>query len=481
MFARRQSSRLDEERLAVEQQVEDAFKLQSEHNEGSDVVLLRRKSSAYLPPNLPSTGDSLRVAKHVIQGVYSLHELYERQHVIENAACAIAMIGVVLVILDIEYVVDKDIKLVLRIVNSVLTKILFSLLIWRFVLERRILIRRNVLPPHVTIFGMPRQLVQLALELATCFTIIPPGTNGNFEVREWKFYTDDGSCGAPFVVQDASCYQGYAYPYEVLGLFSLLRLYMIPRVIRNFSSFASCHTSYLGALHCVDTMAPLFAIKCFLQSHPFRLLLSTFFGTLIVTSYALSIVETPVNPNLASLPNAVWLVALTMATVGYGDVAPVTTAGQVFLIFGGMIAGILLVAALSAALFALLRLDDRDKRFIHSLRLQQYESELKQTCARTIQTTWRRFHDFKPGSRPYRKLNDNLHRYTSIQRELRKKSVGEYVSVQTEMHQCQDKWLSALHQEQEFTMSRLQKIETRLDSLVKAATNVVNKPQKQQC
>ncbi|KAF4137898.1 Ion channel [Phytophthora infestans] len=470
MLARRRSSRLDKERHAVEQQVEEAFKLKR-HSDTAEAVLLRRKSSAYLPP----TDDSLRVAKQMLQGVYSLQELYERQHFIENAASSIAMIGVFLVILDIEYFIDKDAKMAIRIANSILTKILLSLVLWRFVLERRILIRRNVLPPHVTVFRMPKQLIQLALELGACFIIIPPGTDGSFEVKEWKYYTDDGSCGAPFVVQDNSCYQAYSYPFEVLGLFSLLRLYMIPRVLRNFSSFASYRTSYLGTLHRVDTMAPLFAIKCFLQSHPFRLLASAFFGTLVITSYALSIVETPVNPNLAPLSNAMWLVALTMATVGYGDVAPVTSAGQVLLIFGGMVAGILLVAALSAALFASLRLDDRDKRFIHSLRLQQYDYELKQACARTIQTSWRRFHDFKPGTRPYRKLYDKLYRFTSIQLELRKKSVADYVCIKTEMQHCQEKWLSALHQEQASTLNRLQKIETRLDFLVEA----LSKPQNQ--
>ncbi|POM80272.1 Voltage-gated Ion Channel (VIC) Superfamily [Phytophthora palmivora] len=341
MLARR-SLRLDQERQAVEQQVEDAFKLQNSYSEASDVKLLRRQSSAYLP----ATSDSLRVAKQVIQDVYSLQELYEQQHVIENVACGIAMIGVLLVILDNEYIVNNKSKLALRIANSVLTKILLSFICWRFALERRILIRRNVLPPNVTIFRMPKQLMQLVLELAVCFIIVPPGTDGSFEVKEWKFYTDDGSCDLPFVVHDGSCYLEYSYPFEVLGLFSLLRLYMIPRVIRNLSSFASYHTSYLGTLHRVNTMTPLFAIKCFLQSHPFRLLLSVFIGSLVVTSYALAIVESPVNPNLAPLSNAVWLVALTMATVGYGDIVPVTTAGQVILVFGARVSGILLVAAL---------------------------------------------------------------------------------------------------------------------------------------
>ncbi|KAK1939288.1 Small conductance calcium-activated potassium channel protein [Phytophthora citrophthora] len=472
MLARRRSSRLDEERQAVEQHVEEAFKLQ---DEAPDTVLLRRNSSAYLPRNLPPTGDNLRIAKHVIQDVYSIQELYERQHLIENVACAIAMVGVILVILDNKYIVDKDTKLGLRIVNSILTKILMSCILGRYFLERRILIRRNVLPPNVSIFRMPKQLVQLALELAVCFIIVPPGTNGSFEVQQWKYHADDELCRPPFILQGGSCYLVYSYPFEVLGLFSLCRLYMIPRVVRNLSSFASYRTSYLGTLHRVDTMTPLFAIKCFLQSHPFRLLLASSFGTLIVTSYALAIVEAPVNPNLAPIPNAVWLVALTMATVGYGDIVPVTTAGQVVLVFGGMVAGILHVAALSAALFALLRLDDRDKRFIHSLRFHQHEFELKQACARSIQIAWRRFSEMKPGSRSHQRLCDRLFRYTAIQRELRKKVVGDYVSVRTEMNQCQQKWLSALRYEQTTTLDRLQRIETRLDSLVEAATISMNK------
>ncbi|KAE8914431.1 hypothetical protein PF010_g2977 [Phytophthora fragariae] len=476
MLARR-SSRLDAERDAVELQVEDAFKQQGRPSEASDVQLLRRKSIGYLPPNLPPTRDNLRVAKHVIQDVYSLQQMYERQHTMENVACAIAMVGVVLVILDIKYVTSKNLKLALRIANAILTKLVFSLIIWSFIIKRRILIRRNILPPNVSLIRMHKQLLQLALELGACAIVVPPGTSGSFEVREWKYYTDDGSCGAPFVVKDGGCYLEYSYPFEVLGLISLLRLYMIPRVVRNLSSFASYHTSYLGALHRVDTMTPLFAIKCFLRSHPFRLLLAAFVSTLVVTSYTIAIVETPVNPTLAPLSNTAWLVALTMATVGYGDVVPLTTAGQALLVAGGMVTGILLVAALSAALFALLRLDERDKRFIYSLRRHQYESELQNACASTIQVAWRRFYAFKPGTSSYRKACNSLYLSTSIQRELRKKSIGDYVSPEMGMQQSQEIWLSSLRQEQKSTLNRLRKVESCLDSLVAAATAAVTKPQ----
>lgn len=96
----------------------------------------------------------------------------------------------------------------------------------------------------------------------------------------------------------------------------------------------------------VDTLSSLFAVKCFLRSHPFKFLLAAFTGTLVLTSYAVAIVEAPVNPHLAPLWNSMWLAVLTMGTIGYGDLAAVTVAGQVLLVFGGMLAGILLVGVL---------------------------------------------------------------------------------------------------------------------------------------
>ncbi|KAF4324172.1 hypothetical protein BBO99_00000100 [Phytophthora kernoviae] len=100
------------------------------------------------------------------------------------------MTGVVLVILDNEYIEDLDSKLVLRVGNAALTVFLLGLICWRFIVERGILIRRNVLPPNVMVIGMPKQLLQLVLELSICAIFVPPGTSGSFDVREWKFYTD---------------------------------------------------------------------------------------------------------------------------------------------------------------------------------------------------------------------------------------------------------------------------------------------------
>ena len=63
-----------------------------------------------------------------------------------------------------------------------------------------------------------------------------------------------------------------------------------------------------------------------------------------VTATLLFFVERGANPALSSLPNALWWAVITLTTVGYGDVVPVTNLGKVL---GGI------VAILGLCMFAL--------------------------------------------------------------------------------------------------------------------------------
>lgn len=189
-----------------------------------------------------------------------------------------------MVFVDNEYTAGEVPKRYLRAANGVVTLALLVLVGWRFALERAILIQRNVLPPHVALWRMPKQVLKLLGELLVCAIFVPPGVSGSFQVWEWKYYVDrENACPHGFTVHSGSCYEIYSYPYaksdrllqrelvvcldaltagvagtrryEVLGLLSLLRLYMLPRVIRNMSDFTKCvcthplHHSYkLGAL-----------------------------------------------------------------------------------------------------------------------------------------------------------------------------------------------------------------------------------------
>lgn len=125
-----------------------------------------------------------------------------------------------LVCIDNQDKTSQSAKQYLRIVNVVLTFVLLVLVIARFVVERTILVKRNVIPAHVSIIHMPVQVFTCLLELLVCSICIPPGVSGSFTVWEWKFYSDPGktACPAPYIVDEGSCYFVYSYPYVMISL-----------------------------------------------------------------------------------------------------------------------------------------------------------------------------------------------------------------------------------------------------------------------
>ncbi|KAJ0411732.1 hypothetical protein ATCC90586_002116 [Pythium insidiosum] len=427
---------------------------------------LSRKGSAYLPTH------DVKLATGAIQAVYALHQRYERRRHVDNAAFVIAMIGVALVFIDNEYVSTAAAKQTVRVLNAALTGVLLLLVVWRYALHHDILVRRNAVPPHVSPWRMPRQLLSLLLELAVCALCVPPGVNGTFELWEWKYDVNDDEltarpCAAPFTHADGSCYLVYEYPYEVLGLLTLLRLYMLPRVILNLSDFTNYRTSYLGTLHHVDTQSPVFAAKCFLRAHPFQVLAVAFLATLVLSSYALAILEAPVNPSLAPLWNAAWLVVLTMGTIGYGDLTATTLGGQVVLIVGGMVAGILLFGVLSAAIFSYVALEDDDRRFLALLKRQAYNQRLRDASARSIQALWTLYRSRVDRRQPsVRVCERRLYRAVATQREVRKQHVEDFHSLELELQRAQSKLIDGLRADHEATMVRLAAVEARLDALL---------------
>lgn len=137
--------------------------------------------------------------------------------------------GVMLVVLDNEYVDSHTGKLVLRSTNAALTALLLMFVVWRFVVVRDILIQRNAVPPNVALHRMPLgMLLQLVFELAVCAVCVPPGLGDTrFTVWEWKFYLDSDTgavCDPPYEADAGSCYIVYTYPCVLTCVSFLFRL-----------------------------------------------------------------------------------------------------------------------------------------------------------------------------------------------------------------------------------------------------------------
>ena len=117
--------------------------------------------------------------------------------------------------IDNEYAQSTDLKFWLRMLNVLLTIALLFLLVWRFVIEKAIRIKRNLLPPHISLFRTPKLVLKLLLELLVCAVIVPPGVQGSFDMWEWKYYASERACREPLVFHRGSCYLVYQYKYVV--------------------------------------------------------------------------------------------------------------------------------------------------------------------------------------------------------------------------------------------------------------------------
>ncbi|MPR35652.1 ion transporter [Salmonirosea aquatica] len=115
--------------------------------------------------------------------------------------------------------------------------------------------------------------------------------------------------------------------------FALIRMLRILRVVRLFR-----HTKYSRALKMIQT-AVRYTKEELIISYAFLLL------AMLIASSIIYYIEHPAQPEaFSSIPAAMWWGVVTMTTLGYGDVYPITALGKFFGSF---------IAILGVALFSL--------------------------------------------------------------------------------------------------------------------------------
>jgi len=123
-----------------------------------------------------------------------------------------------------------------------------------------------------------------------------------------------------------------------------LRLFFMYRSFINYSIYTDAYSKKVCKNYGF-TSGVRFSYKCQLENHPGTFVLVLFTSTVLILAYVMRIFELPYyrhnKDNVeASLFddyfNSIWLLVMTITTVGYGDYTPNTTMGKWVAMFAAL-------------------------------------------------------------------------------------------------------------------------------------------------
>lgn len=146
---------------------------------------------------------------------------------------------------------------------------------------------------------------------------------------------------------------------DVCTVLILLRVYLLFRILPRFVRWTSPSSRRICSRFEVEP-GLMFAVKCELRHRPHCLIVVLLLGVTVFFGLAIRILErnfldTRCIVDLSLLTNAMWLVIITMTTVGYGDAYPSTPGGRLVValaaVFGMALTSLVVVALSNLSTF----------------------------------------------------------------------------------------------------------------------------------
>ena len=128
----------------------------------------------------------------------------------------------------------------------------------------------------------------------------------------------------------------------------------------------------------------LYCLKCFAQYKPIQLYISGFLIILFTMAYGVRIFERPANDILDSYSDSLWLIIITMTTVGYGDITAKTLGGRIISVFS-CLSGVFLTSMIIVTITNFLNLEIHEKKMLDILEKTENLEEKKNLAKDIIQ------------------------------------------------------------------------------------------------
>ncbi|XP_053743351.1 intermediate conductance calcium-activated potassium channel protein 4 isoform X3 [Synchiropus splendidus] len=298
--------------------------------------LINRSVADSTQVSVPLSFPGKRMAQMEGEGLYRLRD---RKLLLEDKKrlCALAMgaalLGILLMIIHAEIcpflnTPGSNVGLILNCCISLSTGCLLLLIIAFHYKDIRLFIMdHNQLDWRIAMTS--QRIFVISLELMVC-SIHPVGT-----YWQWGLHTNSSSSSAPLC--DHLSHRGTLTDVELLlSVLMFLRLYLVHRAVLLHSKvLLSASYRSIGSLNNIN-FTSRFVLKVLMNKYPTRTLLGFILLFWLTASWMLTLCERQTTQPTGRIETALWLIAITFLTVGYGDVSPHTSCGKTVCLFTGV-------------------------------------------------------------------------------------------------------------------------------------------------
>ncbi|XP_044729899.1 small conductance calcium-activated potassium channel protein 2 isoform X3 [Chrysoperla carnea] len=328
------------------------------------------------------TGASTGSLKHKPNVGYRLGRrkaLFEKRKRISDYALVMGMFGIIVMVMENElssagvYSKASFYSMALKTLISVSTVILLGLIMAYHALEVQLFLIDNCADDWRIAMTWGRTC-QIATELLICAIHPIPGQYSFMWTT--RMANKGGGSESRLVPCDIA-----------LSLPMFIRLYLICRVMLLHSKlFTDASSRSIGALNRIN-FNTRFVLKTLMTICPGTVLLVFMVSLWIIASWTLRQCERFHDDEHANLLNAMWLIAITFLSVGFGDIVPNTYCGRGIAVSTGIM-GAGCTALLVAVVSRKLELTSAEKHVHNFMMDTQLTKRLKNSAANVLRETW---------------------------------------------------------------------------------------------
>ncbi|XP_018542768.1 intermediate conductance calcium-activated potassium channel protein 4 isoform X1 [Lates calcarifer] len=324
-----------------------------------------------------------------------LYRLRDRKVLLEDKKrlCALslgtALLGILLMIIHVEicpnvYKPGSNIGLIINCFISLSTGCLLILIIAFHYKDIRLFVNdHNQVDWRIAMTS--HRVFVITLELLVC-SIHPVGTY-------WKVGLQVNSTSSTPLCISNDNNEALLDVELLLSVLMFLRLYLVHRAILLHSKvLLSASYRSIGSLNNIN-FTFRFVLKVLMNKHPARTLLVFILLFWLTASWMLTLCERQKQASTGNMETALWLIAITFLTVGYGDVAPTTSCGKAVCLFTGVMLkrgkqGVACTAMLVAVVTEKLALNKGEKH-VHFFMLDiQISKRIRHAAANVLRECW---------------------------------------------------------------------------------------------